>query len=88
MKAMGVLIGDAPDLLWLETGPSEFWDVLTPGSTSYSGNLGVGDRIDIHPFEINDLNGSKVMVRSDIESPVTYQIQSLSQESWQILNLH
>jgi|TARA_B100001094_G_scaffold46859_1_gene42073 hypothetical protein len=82
----GVLIGDAPDLLWLETGPSEFWDVLTPGSTSYSGNLGVGDRIDIHPFEITDLNGSKVMVRSDIESPVTYQIQSLSQESWQILN--
>ena len=27
-----------------------------------------------------------VMIRSDIESPVTYQIQTLSQDSWQILN--
>ncbi len=85
-KGDGALLGDAPDLLWLETGPSEFWDVLAPSSTSYSGNLGIGDRIDIHPFEITDLNGSRVMVRSDIESPVTYQIQSLNQESWQIMN--
>ena len=82
----GVLLGDAPDLLWLETGPSEFWSLLSPSTTPYSGSLGIGDRIDIHPFEIVDSNGSMVMIRSDIESPVTYQIQSLSQDSWQILN--
>ena len=82
----GVLLGDAPDLLWLETGPSEFWSLLSPSTTPYSGSLGIGDRIDIHPFEIVDSNGSMVMIRSDIESPVTYQIQTLSQDSWQILN--
>ena len=82
----GALLGDAPDLLWLETGPSEFWDVLSPGSSSNSGTLGIGDSVDIHPFEITDINGSRVMIRPDIESPVTYQIQTLSQESWQILN--
>ena len=82
----GVLLGDAPDLLWLETGPSEYWSLLSPNTTPYSGSLGIGDRIDIHPFEIVDSNGSMVMIRSDIESPVTYQIQSLSQDSWQILN--
>ena len=82
----GVLLGDAPDLLWLETGPSEFWSLLSPSTTPYSGSLGIGDRIDIHPFEIVDSNGSLVMIRSDFESPVTYQIQTLSQDSWQILN--
>ena len=82
----GVLLGDAPDLLWLETGPSEFWSLLSPSITPYSGSLGIGDRIDIHPFEIVDTNGSMVMIRSDFESPVTYQIQTLSQDSWQILN--
>ena len=82
----GVLLGDAPDLLWLETGPSEFWSLLSPSTTPYSGSLGIGDRIDIHPFEIVDTNGSMVMIRSDFESPVTYQIQTLSQDSWQILN--
>ena len=82
----GVLLGDAPDLLWLESGPSEFWGLISPSNTPYSGSLGVEDRIDIHPFEITDSNGSRVMIRSDIESPVTYQIQTLSQDSWQILN--
>ncbi len=82
----GVLLGDAPDLLWLEAGPSEFWSFLSPSTTPYSGKLGIGDNIDIHPFEITDTNGSMVMIRSDIESPVTYQIQTLSQDSWQILN--
>ena len=82
----GVLLGDAPDLLWLETGPSEYWSLLSPNTTPYSGSLGIGDRIDIHPFEIVDSNGSMVMIRSDIESSVTYQIQTLSQDSWQILN--
>ncbi len=82
----GVLLGDAPDLLWLETGPSEFWGLLSPSTTPYSGSIGIGDSIDIHPFEIVDSNGSMVMIRSDIESPVTYQIQTLSQDSWQILN--
>ena len=82
----GVLLGDAPDLLWLESGPSEFWGLISPSNTPYSGSLGNEDRIDIHPFEITDSNGSRVMIRSDIESPVTYQIQTLSQDSWQILN--
>ena len=82
----GVLLGDAPDLLWLESGPSEFWGLISPSNTPYSGSLGIEDRIDIHPFEITDSNGSRVMIRSDIESPVTYQIQTLSQDSWQILN--
>ena len=82
----GVLLGDAPDLLWLESGPSEFWGLISPSNTPYSGSLGNEDRIDIHPFEITDSNGSRVMIRSDIESPVTYQIQALSQDSWQILN--
>ena len=82
----GVLLGDAPDLLWLESGPSEFWSLISPSNTPYSGSLGIEDRIDIHPFEITDSNGSRVMIRSDIESPVTYQIQTLSQDSWQILN--
>ena len=82
----GVLLGDAPDLLWHESGPSEFWSLISPSNTPYSGSLGIEDRIDIHPFEITDSNGSRVMIRSDIESPVTYQIQTLSQDSWQILN--
>ena len=82
----GVLLGDAPDLLWLESGPSEFWGLISPSNTPYSGSLGIEDRIDIHPFEITDSNGSRVMIRSDIEFPVTYQIQTLSQDSWQILN--
>ena len=82
----GVLLGDAPDLLWLDSGPSEFWGLISPSNTPYSGSLGNEDRIDIHPFEITDSNGSRVMIRSDIESPVTYQIQTLSQDSWQILN--
>ena len=82
----GVLLGDAPDLLWLDSGPSEFWGLISPSNTPYSGSLGIEDRIDIHPFEITDSNGSRVMIRSDIESPVTYQIQTLSQDSWQILN--
>jgi len=82
----GVLLGDAPDLLWLESGPSEFWGLISPSNTPYSGSLGNEDRIDIHPFEITDSNGSRVMIRSDIEFPVTYQIQTLSQDSWQILN--
>ena len=82
----GVLLGDAPDLLWLESGPSEFCGLISPSNTPYSGSLGIEDRIDIHPFEITDSNGSRVMIRSDIESPVTYQIQTLSQDSWQILN--
>ena len=82
----GVLLGAAPDLLWLESGPSEFWGLISPSNTPYSGSLGNEDRIDIHPFEITDSNGSRVMIRSDIESPVTYQIQTLSQDSWQILN--
>tara|TARA_B100000965_G_scaffold83106_1_gene66855 strand:+ start:23040 stop:25175 length:2136 start_codon:yes stop_codon:yes gene_type:complete len=82
----GVFLGDAPDLLWLEAGPSEFWGMLSPSNTPYSGSLGIGDMVDIYPFEITDSNGSRVMIRSDIESPVTYQIQTLSQDSWKILN--
>ena len=49
-------------------------------------SLGLGDSVDIHPLEINDENGSLVMIRSDIDSPVTYQIQELKQDGWQILN--
>ena len=82
----GFLLGDAPDLLWLQAGPSEFWEVLSPSTTPYSGSLGIEDRVDIYPFEITDSNGSRVMIRSDIESSVIYQIQTLSQDSWQIMN--
>ena len=82
----GSLKGDAPDFLWTETGPSEFWTHLRPGPGSVSGSLGLGDSVDIHPLEINDENGSLVMIRSDIDSPVTYQIQELKQDGWQILN--
>lgn len=82
----GVFLGDAPDLLWTGKGPSEFWGLLSPSTTPYSGSLRIEDRIDIHPFEITDSNGSMVMIRSDVESQVTYQIQTLSQDSWQILN--
>lgn len=82
----GSLKGDAPDFLWTKTGPSEFWTNLRPGPGSVSGSLGLGDSVDIHPLEINDENGSLIMIRSDIDSPVTYQIQELKQDGWQILN--
>ena len=82
----GNLNGDAPDFLWTETGPFEHWTYLYPGSGSVSGNLGVGDSVDIFPMEITDENGSLIFIRPEIESPVTYQIQELKQDNWQILN--
>tara|TARA_B100001175_G_scaffold317899_1_gene337350 strand:- start:15722 stop:18316 length:2595 start_codon:yes stop_codon:yes gene_type:complete len=85
----GNMIGDAPDVMWSETEPYSYWGPLVPGpvgASPYSGSVGIGDSIDIHPFEISDENGSMVLLNSVIDSRVTYQIQSLDQETWQILN--
>ncbi len=86
MTGDGILEGDAPDFLWSETGPSEFWTYIKPGPGSISGSLGIGDSVDIHPLEITDENGSLIFIRPEMDSPVTYQIQELNPDSWQILN--
>ncbi len=82
----GKMIGDAPDYLWNESGPWEHHDRFFPGPLSLSGTLGQGDSVDIHAFSIEDENGSRVYIRDGGSSSVSFQIQTLDQQNWNILN--
>ncbi|MBK70415.1 MAG: hypothetical protein CMB53_03345 [Euryarchaeota archaeon] len=82
----GNIIGDAPDYLWSEEGPPTYHEPILPGPAILSGTLGPGDNVDVHVVNIGDENGSRVYIRDEGSSPVNFQIQSLDQENWGILN--
>ncbi len=82
----GKMIGDAPDYLWGESGPWDHHEHVLPGPLKLSGSLGPGDNVDVHIFSIEDENGSRVYLRDGGSSPVNFQIQSLDQHNWNILN--
>ncbi|MBL11282.1 MAG: hypothetical protein CMB46_00515 [Euryarchaeota archaeon] len=82
----GKMIGDAPDYLWGESGPWDHHEHVLPGPLELSGTLGPGDNVDVHIFSIEDENGSRVYLRDSGSSPVSFQIQSLDQNNWNIMN--
>jgi len=82
----GNMIGDAPDYIWGESGPWEHHEHVLPGPLELSGTLGPEDNVDVHIFSIEDENGSRVYLRDAGSSPVSFQIQSLDQHNWKILN--
>ena len=82
----GNIIGDAPDYLWGGGSPPIYHDPIIPGPSILSGTLGPGDNVDVHVVKIEDENGSRVYIRDEGASPVNFQIQSLNQENWDILN--
>ncbi len=82
----GKMIGDAPDYIWGESGPWGHHEHVLPGPLELSGTLGPGDNVDVHIFSIGDENGSRVYLRDVGSSPVSFQIQSLDQNNWNILN--
>ena len=82
----GNMIGDAPDYLWSEGDTVDYYEPIFPSPKVLSGTLGLGDNVDVHPIKIEDQNGSRVYIRDEGASPVNFQIQSLDQGSWIILN--
>tara|TARA_B100001250_G_scaffold356828_1_gene332169 strand:+ start:194 stop:2347 length:2154 start_codon:yes stop_codon:yes gene_type:complete len=82
----GNMIGDAPDYLWSEGSPIGYYGPIIPGPGILSGTLGPEDNVDVHAIKIEDANGSRVYIRDEGSSPVNFQIQSLEQGSWIILN--
>jgi hypothetical protein len=82
----GDLIGDAPDAVWEPGGPDSRWQVLSLGATTIEGSLDVYDTTDVFAFSVTEENGSYVRVQKIGDTPVTFTLMTLDQETGELVN--
>ena len=82
----GALIGDAPDMVWELGGPDSRWQVLSLGAATIEGSLDVFDTTDVFAFSVTEENGSYVRVQRIGDSPVTFTLMTLDQETGEVVN--
>jgi len=82
----GSLIGDAPDAVWGQGGPDSRWQVLSLGAATIEGSLDVSDTTDVFAFLVAEENGSYVRVQRIGDSPVTFTLMTLDQETGEVVN--
>jgi hypothetical protein len=82
----GSLIGDAPDAVWELGGPDSRWQVLSLGAATIGGSLDAFDTTDVFAFSVTEENGSYVRVQRIGESPVTFTLMALNQETGEVVN--
>ncbi len=82
----GSLIGDAPDAVWEQGGPDSRWQVLSLGAATIEGSLDVSDTTDVFAFSVTEENGSYVRVQRIGDSPVTFTLMTLDQETGEVVN--
>jgi len=82
----GSLIGDAPDAVWELGGPDSRWQVLSLGAATIGGSLDALDTTDVFAFSVTEENGSYVRVQRIGDSPVTFTLMTLDQETGEVVN--
>ena len=82
----GALIGDAPDMVWELGGPDFRWQVLSLGAATIEGSLDVFDTTDVFAFSVTEENGSYVRIQRIGDSPVTFTLMTLDQETGEVVN--
>ena len=82
----GSLIGDAPDAVWGQGGPDSRWQVLSLGAATIEGSLDVFDTTDVFAFSVTEENGSYVRIQRIGDSPVTFTLMTLDQETGEVVN--
>ncbi len=82
----GALIGDAPDMVWELGGPDSRWQVLSLGAATIEGSLDVFDTTDVFAFSVTEENGSYVRIQRIGDSPVTFTLMTLDQETGEVVN--
>ncbi len=82
----GSLIGDAPDAVWELGGPDSRWQVLSLGAATIGGSLDALDTADVFAFSVTEENGSYVRVQRIGDSPVTFTLMTLDQETGEVVN--
>ena len=82
----GALIGDAQDGIWEVGGPDSRWQVLSLGSTTIEGSLGVSDTTDVFAISVTEENGSYVRVQRIGDSSVAFTLMTLDQMTGEVVN--
>ena len=82
----GTLIGDAPDTIWEVGGPDSRWQVLSLGSATIEGSLGVSDTTDVYAISVTEENGSYVRIQRIGDSPGTFTLMTLDQVTGEVVN--
>jgi len=82
----GSLIGDAPDAVWELGGPDSRWQVLSLEAATIGGSLDASDTTDVFAFSVTEENGSYVRVQKIGDSPVTFTLMTLDQETGEVVN--
>ena len=82
----GSLIGDAPDAVWELGGPDSRWQVLSLEAAIIGGSLDDFDTTDVFAFSVTEENGSYVRVQKIGDSPVTFTLMTLDQETGEVVN--
>ena len=82
----GSLIGDAPDTVWELGGPDFRWQVLDLGAATIEGSLDAFDTTDVFAFSVTEENGAYVRVQKIGDSPVTFTLMTLNQETGEVVN--
>ncbi len=82
----GDLIGDAPDMIWEQGSMDSRWQVLNLEASVITGTLGASDTSDYYAFSVNEENGSYVRVQRIGDSPGSFTLMTLDQETGEIVN--
>ena len=67
-------------------GPDSRWQVLSLGSTTIEGSLGVSDTTDVFAISVTEENGSYVRVQRIGDSSVAFTLMTLDQMTGEVVN--
>ena len=82
----GSLIGDAPDMIWDQNSMDSRWQVLILEAMVITGTLDASDTTDYYAFSITEENGSYVRVQRIGDSPGSFTLMTLDQETGEVVN--
>ena len=82
----GNLIGDAPDKIWAHGSMDSRWQVLNLGTAVITGTIGDSDATDFYAFSVTEQNGSYVRVQRITDSPGSFTLMTLDQETGEVVN--